>query len=294
VTRQWATPEAAALSHARRGWTLVPLKPGTGHPARKWKNLAYTPPGSIARWWPGPWFNPGIVLRDMLVVVDLDDAAAHGTGLPPEWAGASHGAEVLAALAGRAGETVAPTYTVTSWRGGTHLYYLAPEGREIRNSAGRVGPMIDIRGQGGMVVGAGSVREGKPYEVADDRDPVILPAWLAELATKRAPAAEQHDTSALTSARDTRGYGAAALRAEVDIVLGAGRGHRNDALNRAAFSLGQLVASGDLAEADVTSALTAAAKAAGLADDDGAGTVNRTIASGISAGKARPRSRRAA
>jgi hypothetical protein len=291
---KWATPASAALSHSRRGWVVVPLWPGTGKPARKWKNLTSTPPGSVARCWPGPQYNPGIVLLDMLVVFDLDTAAAHGTELPAEWAGAATGTEVLAVLADQAGQVVPATFTVTSWRNGIHLYFLAPQGRPIRNSAGSVGPLIDVRGRAGLVVGAGSVREGKTYELADDRDPVMLPGWLADLAKRRDPAPERRVTSALTSARDKRGYGAAALRAEVAAVLAATRGHRNNTLNRAADSLGQLVGSGDLDEADVTSALTSAAQSAGLVADDGLSTVEHTIASGLAAGKARPRARRAA
>ena len=61
---------------------------------------------------------------------------------------------------------------------------------EIRNSAGKIGPWIDVRGRGGLVVSAGSAREGKRYELADDRHPVPLPSWLAELASRQEPPAD--------------------------------------------------------------------------------------------------------
>ena len=66
---------------------------------------------------------------------------------------------------------------------------------------------------------------------------------------------------------------------------------RNDALNRAAFSLFQLVAGGELAEAEVIAALQQACVANGLAADDGWQSVHATIRSGRGAGLQHPRSR---
>ncbi len=299
--RRWGSPAAAAISHARRGWVLVPLRPGTGLPARKWKNLTCTPPGAVAEHWPGSQFNPGILTGPSdVVVVDLD-SAEHGGTLPPEWAdsGAACGSDVLAILAERACQPVPATYEVLTPRQGRHLYFTAPAGQVIGNSAGRIGPMIDVRGRGGLVVAAGSVRDGKPYELADDRDPVPLPEWLADLAIRREPpAARQPVTANVTITRDvtrdSNDYASAALRSEIAILLGTGRGRRNDQLNKAAFSLGTLVGAGTLTEADVTTALLAAAEAIGLAADDGLTQCARTIASGLAAGTAQPRNRRAA
>ena len=86
------------------------------------------------------------------------------------------------------------TYTVKTPTGGLHLYYTAPDGPEIRNSAGKIGPLIDVRAGGGYVLAAGSVLDeraypgnpgcrklvwdGKPYKLADDRPPVT-PARMA-------------------------------------------------------------------------------------------------------------------
>ncbi len=55
--------------------------------------------------------------------------------------------------------------------------------------------------------------------------------------------------------------------------------------NRAAFSLGQMVAGGHLVPDDVVAALTHAAGAAGLTATE----TRATIASGLRAGTARPR-----
>ena len=86
---------------------------------------------------------------------------------------------------------------------------------------------------------------------------------------------------------DTRGlgYAGAALAREADNVRNAPPGTRNDALNIAAFNLGQLVAGGELTEHQVAAELTAAADAAGLEDRE----IAATIQSGLSKGVLNPR-----
>ncbi|MGH8878461.1 MAG: AAA family ATPase [Stackebrandtia sp.] len=87
------------------------------------------------------------------------------------------------------------------------------------------------------------------------------------------------------------GYARAALEAECARVMNAPAGQRNHTLNRAAFSLGQLIAGGALDDADVVTELTAAAELAGLDTDPGCGPqgIAATIASGIAAATKSPR-----
>lgn len=84
-------------------------------------------------------------------------------------------------------------------------------------------------------------------------------------------------------------WAAAALAGECETLArlrsGAGDGI-NDRLNLAAFKLGQLVGAGLLSEAAVTEALTVAALATGHDPYH----VARTIASGLGAGRRKPRS----
>ncbi|MDQ3012459.1 MAG: YfjI family protein, partial [Acidobacteriota bacterium] len=80
-------------------------------------------------------------------------------------------------------------------------------------------------------------------------------------------------------------YGQAALRDEANRVLTAANGHRNETLNRAAFSLAQLAASGVLTEAEIEATLERAAVGAGLA----ASEARCTIKSGLQAGSKEPR-----
>jgi hypothetical protein len=77
----------------------------------------------------------------------------------------------------------------------------------------------------------------------------------------------------------------AAFQAESGKVFAATEGERNQTLNNAAFSLGQIVGAGLLARGEVEAALLAAGKAVGLGD----GEIEATIASGLNAGTLEPR-----
>ena len=82
-----------------------------------------------------------------------------------------------------------------------------------------------------------------------------------------------------------RGYAEAALRDEVARVRSASEGCRNNVLNCASFSLGQLVAGGVLDEGQVRAALMAAAASVGLPEPEAASTIR----SGMTAGAKEPR-----
>lgn len=188
---------------------------------------------------------------------------------------------MLAVLAERAA-LPAPydTYAVRTGSGGLHLYFTAPGGPPLRNTAGRLGWLIDTRAAGGYVVAAESTVAGRRYEVVADATPATLPDWLA--ATLADP--EPRPASARGITRPA-GYAAAALRQEIAGVLDAQSGGRNHRLNAAAFALGQLVAGGLLPADVVDHALTAAGLATGLP----AREVHRTIRSGVDAGAGTPR-----
>jgi hypothetical protein len=75
-----------------------------------------------------------------------------------------------------------------------------------------------------------------------------------------------------------------ALRHACERLSTAAEGTRNATLNREAFGLGKLVASGALDELDVTTALLDAGMASGLGQRE----TERTIQSGLRAGMAQP------
>jgi hypothetical protein len=101
----------------------------------------------------------------------------------------------------------------------------------------------------------------RPSNVAGDR-------------TRHSAGSKRHDA-----------YAHAALEAEVAAVASAGKGGRNDQVNRSAFNLGTLIGAAVLGEAEVEAALLAAALACGLS----ASEAKATIRSGLSKGKDHPR-----
>ena len=80
-------------------------------------------------------------------------------------------------------------------------------------------------------------------------------------------------------------YAVAALKKECDAIEAATEGSRNNRLNAAAFSLGQLVGAQALDRVEVEQALLESVRRAGL----GQGEVSATIRSGIDAGMLKPR-----
>ncbi len=262
-----------ALSYAERGWHVLPLKPGgktplTGNGVKD----ATTDPQTIRDWWTR-WPNANIGIAcgpSRLLVVDLD------------------GPEALTAWAELAQRHNIPYDTLTSHTGGggIHVFYRLPDGLRLGNSAGRLGPHIDTRGDGGYIVAPPSVHpSGRLYTWEDpDREILELPQALAELLTRT----ERETSTPPPPPRPVTGlhpYAEAALRGEVEKVRSAPVGTRNDTLNRAAFSLGQLVGSGLLDRMTVENELTAAALSAGLEERE----IAATIRSGLEAGIRQPR-----
>jgi hypothetical protein len=279
---------ASALSHAERGWRVFPLRPNDKRPAvTGWQQRATTDPERIERCWGSVTFNIGLATGSGLVVIDLDQPKP-GAVAPEEWRmpGVHWGLDVLAVLAERHGKGLpVETYRVLTCSGGEHLYYAAPVGVELHNSASKLGWLIDSRATGGYVVAAGSVVDGRRYEADDTADVAVLPDWLTALLTDppAIPTPDVHPALDVVARRSR--YAAAALRGELERVLDAPVGQRNHTLNAAAFAIGQLVAAGLIPEGLAADALSHAAHAAGLDKSE----ATATIRSGLSAGALHPR-----
>ena len=166
---------AAALAHAARGWRVFPLRRGDKRPAVKdWEPRATTDPARIERAWTAGPFNIGIATGPSgLVVLDLDRPKP-GEIPPPAYRqpGIGDGGDVLAVLC-EANDQPLPvdTYAVRTGSGGTHLYFTAPPGMTLRNTAKRLGWLIDTRAHGGYVVAAGSTVDRQPVHGACRRGP---------------------------------------------------------------------------------------------------------------------------
>jgi hypothetical protein len=154
----------AAAPLASKGWKVFPIKPRGKTPLTAHGVLdASADLTQISEWatkW--PMANIGLATGD-LVVVDVDPR--HG------------GNESLAALESKHGQ-LPQTLEAKTGGGGRHLFFLA-EGATIRNSAGKLGPGLDARGQGGYVCVPPSVHElGTRYEWTRRVAPVPMPGWV--------------------------------------------------------------------------------------------------------------------
>jgi hypothetical protein len=115
--------------------------------------------------------------------------------------------------------------------------------------------------------------------------PEVLIEAVARLADAQVPEVRSVRAPRVRPGGAPGRYALAALEREADGVRTALPGMRNATLNRAAFCLGQLVATRDLDRTTVEAALTGAALDAGLGERE----VERTIRSGLEAGLAHPR-----
>ncbi|MGW4915315.1 bifunctional DNA primase/polymerase [Streptomyces albidoflavus] len=287
----------AALAAAERGWPVFPLRPGGKRPALHpetrcphtgacasghvtWEHRATTDPDRIrAAWTTGDW-NVGLATGPArLVVVDLDK--------PKDGTDAPDGAANFSALCERAGQPVPTTRTVRTASGGTHLYFSAPDGTHLRNTAGTLGPLIDTRAHGGYVLAPGSVINGRPYRVEGPALIRPLPGWLLE---RLAPPHPRPDTVATVVPLPRAGgrLATVVLDRETTKVRQAAEGSRNATLLACVRAVGRFVAWGDLDRTHVETAFQAEGEAVGLP----AAEVTATIRSALdwSIRTARPRS----
>ncbi len=264
----------AALCYAARGWRVFPLRPGGKVPlTASGFHDATTDPASLRAWWARhERANIGVATgaASGLWVLDVDRHGADGVA-------------ALAALESARGALPATLLQQTP-SGGHHRFFRAGDGLAIRNSAGRIAPGIDVRGEGGYVAVAPSLGlAGTAYRWAERADPAAAlaaaPDWLVELARPEARLPEGRDL------QQADRYVEAAFVGILTELSRAREGGRNDALNRAAFAMGQFVGAHLLGRGRCEAALHGAALALGLAESE----VARTVESGLAAGIAMPR-----
>jgi hypothetical protein len=233
------------------------------------------------RWWPGA--NVGAATGHAFDVWDIDrtDAApvlAEYLDVPDRWPmvrTGGGGTHVFVDTTGLGNRT--RFLPDCDWRGRGGYVVLPPSQHESgRRYRWHTPLLLNIDGHPGPNITPGAV----PVRAASAR----LLAALCPQPSRATPAAAWH-------ANTTTGYAAAALHRECAQLAGMPPDSgRNNALNRAAFNLGQLVASGILTASEVTAALAHAAAQCRLDDREAA----RTIASGLAAGQRHPRTRRGA
>lgn len=197
------------------------------------------------------------------------------------------------------------TLTVDTPTGGRHLYYEAPGGGlRVTSGAGLTSGLgwgIDVRAHGGYVVAPPSTRPQGPYTTLGGRLRP-LPAWLLDALTAagrvstpspdgRARRPRPHGAPSVAA----NGYVAAAIHGELERISRSPVGALNDAVTRAAFAVGQVVA-GQAMDGGVAEALLGAARQAGARHAATGGKpfneakTAATIARAMAAGEANPRS----
>jgi hypothetical protein len=125
------------------------------------------------RRWPDA--NPALPTDDDKFVVDSDTAAGHG----------HDGEASLAALEAQHGR-LPPTLMAQTPSGGVHRYFRPPPGVKIKNSESELGPGIDIRGHGGMVLAPPAQKPGVGvYRWLNDLPIAAAPDWLVALCKQR-------------------------------------------------------------------------------------------------------------
>jgi putative DNA primase/helicase len=285
----------AALRYGDHGLFVFPAPPG----AKRSYKSALRSGGS--RWgatkdakviqqdftrWPFARIGIPTGIENGIVVVETDTVKGHGVD----------GAAALAELQAKHGP-LPETLQAISPSGSVHRYLKHP-GIKIKNSASELGPGIDVRGDGGMVIAPPSVTpEVGAYRWLNRSPIAAMPEWLVELTRDKPLTISQRATAAIrppSSCGTTNAYGAAALESEIRLLAAAPDGGRNHALNRTSFRLHQLVAGGELDAGEVEQRLIDATIANGLMADRGNGgmrNVMATIRSGARAGLQHPRSR---
>ncbi len=157
----------AALQLAAKGLHVFPCRPRDKRPATaNGLNDATTDPGIIEKWWQQqPDSNVAIATgaASGIFVLDVD-------GLDAEAA--------LRRLEAEHGALPATVEAITAR--GRHVYFKWPE-QPVRNSAGKIGTHIDVRGDGGYVIAPPSIHPcGRRYcwSVDSANRIAAAPGWL--------------------------------------------------------------------------------------------------------------------
>ena len=268
--------------YIKRGWAIFPLKGKLPARGIRWRDES-APKAEGFREGDNVGLDCG---KSGLIVIDIDSKADRD-GIA-EWNAltSKYGIDISGALQAKTGG------------GGYHFIFKDTTNGEIGNSAGKLGPGIDVRANGGYIVLPPSVhpQTGAKYEQVgswEGQEPAPVPPVLVGLLRKDkakqqllAPAGVSRKPQVIGeieyTGRDR--YAEVAIRNEVERVRSAPSGERNDTLNRAAHALGRLVGAGRLNESDALSQLRSAAGSNGLSANE----INATIASGFESGKSDP------
>ena len=255
---------AAALDYISRDRKIFPCNINKRPLIKNGFKAATTDQDIISEWWAkNPNASIGAPTGDGLLVLDID--------LPD-------GQSALDALE-KENSPLPQTLEQRTGSGGRHLFFSVDT--KIKNSAGKLGVNLDIRGDGGYIILPPSNHEsGNHYEWTNKNPIAEAPKWLIRKLTAQNPNDKKRTITGISTH-----YGQKALVTELAELTGTSEGSRNHRLNQAAFSLGQLVAGGELDQGQVEAALQSAAVSIGLSSKE----AEVTLHSGLEAGRQKPR-----
>ncbi|MBX7116387.1 MAG: bifunctional DNA primase/polymerase [Myxococcaceae bacterium] len=206
-------PMKAALLYAQNGWAVLPDEPNGKRPIlANWPEAATSDLEVVQQWVEKyPTANIGIATgaKSGFFVLDVDvknGGPATLAKLPP----------------------LPRTVEARTASGGSHYLFALPD-FPVRNSAGKLGPGLDIRGEGGQIVVAPSrtpVGEYRWVNAPWDVDIAPAPEWLLELLRPKPP---ERDKTEISTRRifppatpEVLGDAAAALIAHGPAIEGEG------------------------------------------------------------------------
>jgi hypothetical protein len=193
--------EAALHYASEQGWEIFPAPPGEKKSyksaeysnGKKWgkTKIADEISSDWARW---PNANVGLPTgaENGFWVTEADTAAGHAVD------GIAKFNELIAQHS-----PLPETRMAISPSGSLHYYWQWPQDlgdRVIKNSASRIAPGVDVRGEGGMVIAPPSIKPGVgQYRWLNELAPAPAPQWLVEKALAASRAARRDDQARTTS-----------------------------------------------------------------------------------------------
>ena len=243
----------------KNGWSFFILPRGQKQPSRSWKDYqsAKPTPAQVADW-QGELANVGIVTGRLsnLLVIDVDSAEAQ-------------------AIIDEMDLPATPTVRTAK---GRHYYFKHPAA-EVRNKVNLKGARLDLRGEGGYVVGPGSQHpDGEIYswEVSPDDCPIAdLPQTVLEqlMPTAKNPLVTQSQGGDFLEAGPFSVWINRELQDALADIRNAKKGERNNKLFRAAARLANHAAALNLDWSHFELAIRPEAKATGIPDEEIATTL---------------------
>jgi hypothetical protein len=272
----------AALTLVRAGLRIFPCRPDKTPMIKGWEAAASSSPFQAGIWWDAtPEALPAIpVGAQGLVVIDCD----RKSGID--------GVARFEALCAELRIDLSNAFVVETPASGRHFYWRTDTA--FGNSRGDLPEGIDVRGIGGLAVAPGAVLpDGRSYQLRQgswDAIPALPVALAALLKPKQPRTAPEPSLSRPEATERERDYAERVLMDECEALAAMRPGEgRNTALNRAAHSIGTVVAAGWIDRATAEQALWEASERNGYRGKDGDRTAWDTLQSGLEAGMMKPR-----